>query len=50
MDGPLLLEEDVATGIEYNNGKVIYSNEPGLGVRYTGLLKKQELNEIEISK
>ena len=50
MDGPLLLEEDVATGIEYENGKIIYSNEPGLGVRYTGLFKRQELSEVEISK
>lgn len=37
MDGPLLLDEDIATGIEYNFGKVIYSNDPGLGVKYTGL-------------
>jgi L-alanine-DL-glutamate epimerase-like enolase superfamily enzyme len=37
MDGPLLLGEDLATGIEYDSGKVIYSNEPGLGIRYTGL-------------
>ena len=40
MDGPLLLEEDVATGIEYDYGKIIYSGEPGLGIRYTGLFKK----------
>jgi L-alanine-DL-glutamate epimerase-like enolase superfamily enzyme len=40
MDGPLLLEEDVATGIEYDHGKVIYSNDPGLGVSYTGLFQK----------
>ncbi len=40
MDGPLLLEEDVATGIEYDFGKIIYSNEPGLGITYTGLYKK----------
>lgn len=47
MDGPLLLEEDVATGIEYDYGKVIYSDEPGLGIKYTGLFKKQELNHTE---
>jgi len=40
MDGPLLLEEDVATGIEYDFGKIIYSNEPGLGIHFTGIYKK----------
>ena len=40
MDGPLLLEEDLATGIEYDHGKIIYSNEPGLGINYTGLFQK----------
>lgn len=40
MDGPLLLEEDVATGIDYDFGKVIYSGEAGLGIKYTGLYKK----------
>jgi L-Ala-D/L-Glu epimerase / N-acetyl-D-glutamate racemase len=43
MDGPLLLEDDLATGIEYDFGKVIYSGEPGLGVSYKGLFKKGEL-------
>ena len=40
MDGPLLLEEDVATGIQYDNGKILYSNQPGLGIAYTGLYSK----------
>ncbi|MBL7739438.1 MAG: dipeptide epimerase [Chitinophagaceae bacterium] len=40
MDGPLLLEEDVATGIGYDNGRIQYSGEPGLGIRYTGLFQK----------
>ncbi len=40
MDGPLLLEEDVATGIGYDFGKISYSNEPGLGIAYCGLFKK----------
>lgn len=40
MDGPLLLEEDVATGIDYDQGKIIYSNAPGLGINYCGLFKK----------
>jgi L-alanine-DL-glutamate epimerase-like enolase superfamily enzyme len=39
MDGPLLLEEDVATGIEYDYGKIVYSEKPGLGIVYTGLKK-----------
>jgi L-alanine-DL-glutamate epimerase-like enolase superfamily enzyme len=42
MDGPLLLEDDLATGIEYDFGKVIYSDEPGLGVSYKGLFRKGE--------
>jgi L-alanine-DL-glutamate epimerase-like enolase superfamily enzyme len=41
MDGPLLLEEDVATGIEYDFGKVIYSDEPGLGINYIGVFKEK---------
>jgi L-alanine-DL-glutamate epimerase-like enolase superfamily enzyme len=40
MDGPLLLEEDLATGIQYDYGKIIYSENPGLGVSYTGLFRK----------
>ncbi len=33
MDGPLLLAQDLATGIRYDFGKFELSNEPGLGVR-----------------
>ena len=40
MDGPLLLAEDVATGIEYDYGKIIYSDDPGLGIKYCGSYKK----------
>ena len=40
MDGPLLLSEDLATGIEYDFGKIIYSGDPGLGITYTGLYSK----------
>jgi L-alanine-DL-glutamate epimerase-like enolase superfamily enzyme len=40
MDGPLLLEEDLATGIEYDYGKIIYSGAPGLGIIYKGLYAK----------
>jgi L-alanine-DL-glutamate epimerase-like enolase superfamily enzyme len=32
MDGPLLLSEDVATGIHYNFGRVSIDDKPGLGV------------------
>ncbi len=35
-DGPLLLKEDMATGLFYNNGVISLSGEPGLGVRFTG--------------
>ena len=31
-DGPLLLEEDLATGLNYNDGVVTTSGEPGLGI------------------
>lgn len=32
MDGPLLLAEDIAEGVKYKNGKIIYTNQPGLGI------------------
>jgi len=32
MDGPLLLAEDTATGVEFEQGKIIYKNLPGLGI------------------
>ncbi|HSZ84493.1 MAG TPA: dipeptide epimerase [Puia sp.] len=32
MDGPLLLDEDIATGLEFNNGEIIISKKPGLGI------------------
>ena len=34
MDGPLLLAEDLATGLGYDNGKIIYSEAPGLGIQF----------------
>ena len=40
MDGPLLLEEDLATGISYDQGKIGYSGKAGLGINYTGLFAK----------
>jgi L-alanine-DL-glutamate epimerase-like enolase superfamily enzyme len=39
MDGPLLLKEDLATGLGFNaadTGRIIYSGKPGLGIEYTG--------------
>ncbi len=35
-DGPLLLKEDIAKGITYDNGVIKLSGAPGLGVRFTG--------------
>ena len=32
MDGPLLLNEDIAAGVEFHNGKIIYTDKPGLGI------------------
>ncbi|MBP6025034.1 dipeptide epimerase [Ferruginibacter sp.] len=32
MDGPLLLNEDIATGVGFENGKIIYTPTPGLGI------------------
>lgn len=34
-DGPLLLKEDVAQGLKYDNGKVMISGQNGLGIRFT---------------
>jgi L-alanine-DL-glutamate epimerase-like enolase superfamily enzyme len=34
MDGPLLLAEDIATGINFDYGKVILSDQPGLGITF----------------
>jgi len=39
MDGPLLLKEDVATGLEFKEGKVSIPRGPGLGVEYKGLFE-----------
>ena len=33
MDGPLLLKEDIATGLQYDNGAVTISDNPGLGIQ-----------------
>lgn len=35
-DGPLLLAEDIAEGLKYEEGKIALSGHPGLGIRFTG--------------
>ncbi len=35
-DGPLLLKEDVATGLTYDNGQMKLSGGKGLGIRFAG--------------
>jgi L-alanine-DL-glutamate epimerase-like enolase superfamily enzyme len=35
-DGPLLLKEDIADGLKYQNGNVMINNMPGLGIRFRG--------------
>lgn len=37
MDGPLLLKEDIATGLKFDYGTVSIPRGPGLGVEFTGL-------------
>lgn len=32
MDGPLLLAADVARGVDFDNGRIVYNDLPGLGV------------------
>ncbi|MGN6211257.1 dipeptide epimerase [Parafilimonas sp.] len=36
MDGPLLLKEDIAAGLTYNNGVITVADGPGLGIRLNG--------------
>ena len=35
MDGPLLLAEDIAAGVQFDAGKILYTDLPGLGIRVT---------------
>lgn len=35
-DGPLLLSEDIAEGLKYDNGQITTSGYPGLGIRFWG--------------
>jgi L-alanine-DL-glutamate epimerase-like enolase superfamily enzyme len=41
MDGPLLLKEDVATGIGFDYGKIILPKAPGSGIQFTDLFTKE---------
>lgn len=41
MDGPLLLKEDLATGISFEYGQVKIASGNGLGIRYTGVFSKE---------
>jgi L-alanine-DL-glutamate epimerase-like enolase superfamily enzyme len=36
MDGAVLIARDVATGVRLDHGRVIYPDENGTGVRFTG--------------
>lgn len=36
MDGPLLLAQDIATGLRYDGGKVSIDEKPGLGITFLG--------------
>ncbi len=43
MDGPLLLSEDLATGLDFDPGKpgaFRFSSAPGLGISFSGLYRK----------
>ena len=41
MDGPLLLKEDLATGISFDKGKISLTRSPGLGIEYKGLFSRE---------
>lgn len=36
MDGPLLLSEDIAKGVTFDAGRIIYNEGPGLGIEFAG--------------
>ncbi len=40
-DGPMLLEEDIAKGLTYlDDGQILTSTAPGLGIQFTDLYSK----------
>jgi hypothetical protein len=41
LDGPLLLEDDAASGLVFEFGRVKLSGRPGLGIEFLGLDKKE---------
>jgi L-Ala-D/L-Glu epimerase len=43
VDGPLLLKEDIASGLSYNFGSVSVSEAPGLGVSFFGEKRRSSL-------
>jgi L-alanine-DL-glutamate epimerase-like enolase superfamily enzyme len=47
MDGPLLLKEDLATGLVISAGKVTIPRGPGLGVEFKGLFSKDQGISLE---
>ncbi|MFM7511315.1 MAG: dipeptide epimerase [Bacteroidota bacterium] len=42
MDGPLLLSEDLSSGLIYQDGKIQLPNQAGLGVTYMGIQKSEQ--------
>ena len=36
MDGPLLLAKDIAKGVEFEQGKIVYREGVGLGINVEG--------------
>jgi len=46
MDGPLLLKQDIATGLEFVDGKAIFSGKPGLGVEMAEVYEKPGSPEV----
>ena len=45
MDGPLLLTEDLATGLTFRQGVVTIPRGPGLGISFKGLFSKEAAEE-----
>lgn len=47
-DGPLLLEEDLATGLDYqNDGRILTSDAPGLGIRPCLVEKGKDPKDVQ---
>ncbi len=50
MDGPLLLREDIATGLQYEIGIVTITNKPGLGIEINAALFSKLYRHSHFSK